>query len=149
MSDKKNNVLKSLEPLIDELSEDLFEMTDKEYLEFKNSQEQIRADASEVRDILHQADKLFRKETLRVARESYEKEKVVESSYKNKIKKHIKSARVLLEKTLYNNSNLLDGLTFQNRNIKDFTDEDIEIAVSQLLELSLIDNSSIDKINNE
>jgi len=149
MSDKNNSALKNLDAIIDELGEDLFQMTDEEYLEYKKDQEQITNDASHVRNIFHAADKLFRKKSLSVARENYENEKAVENSCKDKVKRHIKSLRTLLEETLSSDPQLQSGLTFQNRNIEDFTDEDIELAVSQLLELGLIDESVFNKKDHE
>lgn len=145
MIEESEKYEKELANIFDELAELILELSDQKILEvIQEEDKNLKSMADNIRQTLKFADKKFRLQRLKKAKEEYASEISKIESRKYTLPNNPIECRSLFLNILESLPTFFPEFTFQNRNFEDLTDQDIESGLRQLTDLGLINLTSND-----
>jgi hypothetical protein len=139
MADKSSKDAERLEKIVDALEEYITTAPDTEILEAAREEGQNIAQTSErVKALLRHAVKSHQQLQLMAAREGYQRDSAAMAAAEFELPKTIEGKRELFMAAMNQLPRLQPAFTFQNREFKDFSDEDIEIQLRKMALLDLL-----------
>lgn len=148
MPEKPRDFEKEWTSFIDGLVDSELELSDQDILQsIQEEGEDPNAVADNVRQLFKTTNKNFRQEPLRTAKKEHAEQVAKIKNQKYNLPKRESERRELFFDILKNLPSSFPDLTFQNRNFKDFTDQDIESGLKQLVDLGYFDSESTNDQN--
>ena len=150
MDNNQRNYKKELELIMSNLGDSIKGLSDEEIkAELREEGKDPDKIPDHMRNLFKSAHKKHRKRLLLAAKEEHKRQSAKIREKKFNFSISLEEMRKLLMDTLTKRPNLQSAFTFQNRNFKDLSDEEVELALKQLIELGEIKKDMLGSPDNE
>lgn len=150
MDNNKRNYKKELELIMSNLSDSIKGLSDEEIkTELREDGKDPDKIPDHMRNLFQSVHKKYRKRLLLAAKEEHKRQFVRIREKKFNFSVSLEEKRKQLMDILTKMPNLQSAFTFQNRNFKDLSDEEVELALKQLIELGVIKEDLLGSPDNE